>query len=232
MSEGQCAFALVVWLSFFWSLSVLGTCLVSVHIVVSFISYPLFVADALTTKCTALQSLRSETMTSRCRCGKRRRRRFSYRNSESGLLAFHLVPQTPTSFYFFVLSMPTLYLQVAHCAPLLFALRYWKNVSADAKNFIRQLFTPDPVKWPNVREAMEDPVRFPLSFYPALPLRIPPPSHLSLTRIFILTQWLTTSDPSVDHDLSGPLREHFSPRAKWRQGIARARIGGMLAHGH
>ena len=36
-------------------------------------------------------------------------------------------------------------------------------------------------------------------------------------------QWLTTHEPSVEHDLSTGLREHFDPRARWRFAIASAR---------
>ncbi|KAG5642130.1 hypothetical protein DXG03_003580 [Asterophora parasitica] len=35
--------------------------------------------------------------------------------------------------------------------------------------------------------------------------------------------WLTTHEPSTEHDLSTGLREHFDPRARWRQAIASAR---------
>ncbi|KAF5386526.1 hypothetical protein D9757_005933 [Collybiopsis confluens] len=70
--------------------------------------------------------------------------------------------------------------------------RYWKNVSAEAKDFIKRLLNPDPTKRPSAQEAFDDP-------------------------------WLTTHEHSEEHDLSGGLREHFDPRAKWRNAIASAR---------
>ncbi|KIK68706.1 hypothetical protein GYMLUDRAFT_190024 [Collybiopsis luxurians FD-317 M1] len=70
--------------------------------------------------------------------------------------------------------------------------RYWKNVSAEAKNFIKRLLSPDPVNRPSAVEAIADP-------------------------------WLTTHPHSEEHDLSEGLREHFDPRAKWRNAIASAR---------
>ncbi|KAE9395341.1 Pkinase-domain-containing protein [Gymnopus androsaceus JB14] len=76
--------------------------------------------------------------------------------------------------------------------------RYWKNVSIEAKNFIKRLLNPDPTKRPSAAEAFDEP-------------------------------WLTTHEPSEDHDLSGGLREHFDPRAKWRNAIAGARALHRLA---
>ncbi|RDB29938.1 Calcium/calmodulin-dependent protein kinase [Hypsizygus marmoreus] len=35
--------------------------------------------------------------------------------------------------------------------------------------------------------------------------------------------WLTTHEPSTEHDLSTGLREHFDPRARWKSAIASAR---------
>jgi serine/threonine protein kinase len=37
--------------------------------------------------------------------------------------------------------------------------RYWKNVSGQAKEFIRSLLNPDPAKRPTAEEAFSDPVR-------------------------------------------------------------------------
>ena len=36
-------------------------------------------------------------------------------------------------------------------------------------------------------------------------------------------QWLTTHEPSTEHDLSTGLREHFDPRARWRSAIGAVR---------
>ncbi|KAF8054316.1 Pkinase-domain-containing protein [Lyophyllum atratum] len=70
--------------------------------------------------------------------------------------------------------------------------RYWKNVSKEAKDFIKTLLQPDPAKRPTAAEAA---------------------SH----------RWLTTHEPSAEHDLSHGLRDHFDPRARWKSAIASAR---------
>lgn len=36
-------------------------------------------------------------------------------------------------------------------------------------------------------------------------------------------QWLTTHEPSTEHDLSTGLRDHFDPRARWRSAIGAVR---------
>ncbi|KAJ3780767.1 CAMK/CAMK1 protein kinase [Lentinula aff. detonsa] len=76
--------------------------------------------------------------------------------------------------------------------------RYWKNVSPQAKTFIKQLLNPDPTHRPSAAEASQDP-------------------------------WLTTHEPSEEHDLSEGLRDHFDPRSKWRNAIAGARALHRLA---
>ncbi|KAH9475741.1 Calcium/calmodulin-dependent protein kinase [Psilocybe cubensis] len=70
--------------------------------------------------------------------------------------------------------------------------RYWKNVSSEAKAFIKSLLNPDSTNRPTAAQALADP-------------------------------WLTTHEPSVEHDLSTGLREHFDPKARWRQAITSAR---------
>ncbi|KAF9463795.1 kinase-like domain-containing protein [Collybia nuda] len=70
--------------------------------------------------------------------------------------------------------------------------RYWKNVSVQAKTFIKSLLHPDPQRRPTAAEAFDD-------------------------------DWLTTHEPSTEHDLSTGLRDHFDPRARWRSAIASAR---------
>ncbi|KAL0579092.1 Calmodulin-dependent protein kinase cmk2 [Marasmius crinis-equi] len=77
-------------------------------------------------------------------------------------------------------------------AKIEFHERYWKNVSNEAKTFIRRLLNPDPTKRPTASETFDDP-------------------------------WLTTHEPSAEHDLGAGLREHFDPRARWRSAIASAR---------
>jgi calcium/calmodulin-dependent protein kinase I len=46
-------------------------------------------------------------------------------------------------------------------AKIEFHERYWKNVSPQAKEFIKTLLNPDPSKRPTVAEAFGDPVRSP-----------------------------------------------------------------------
>ncbi|KAJ3898350.1 kinase-like domain-containing protein, partial [Lentinula edodes] len=76
--------------------------------------------------------------------------------------------------------------------------KYWKNVSSEAKIFIKRLLNPDPTRRPTAAEALKD-------------------------------TWLTTHDPSEEHDLSDGLRDHFDPRSKWRNAIAGARAMHRLA---
>ncbi|KAF8154949.1 kinase-like domain-containing protein [Crassisporium funariophilum] len=71
--------------------------------------------------------------------------------------------------------------------------RYWKNVSSEAKDFIKSLLNPDSTLRPTAAQALADP-------------------------------WLTTHLPSVEHDLSTGLREHFDPKARWRAAITSARV--------
>ncbi|KZT40415.1 Pkinase-domain-containing protein [Sistotremastrum suecicum HHB10207 ss-3] len=66
--------------------------------------------------------------------------------------------------------------------------QYWKNVSNEAKDFIKRLLNVDPSKRPTADEATKDP-------------------------------WLTTHEPSTEHDLSQGLRENFNPRARWNSAI-------------
>ncbi|RPD58445.1 Pkinase-domain-containing protein [Lentinus tigrinus ALCF2SS1-6] len=76
-------------------------------------------------------------------------------------------------------------------AKIEFHERYWSNVSAEAKDFVKTLLNPDPAKRPSAEEALKH-------------------------------EWLTSHNPSNEHDLTG-LREHFDPRARWRTAIAGAR---------
>jgi len=66
--------------------------------------------------------------------------------------------------------------------------RYWKNVSTEAKEFIKSLLNPDPHKRPTAAEALE-------------------------------AHWLTTHEPSKEHDIGQGLRENFNPKARWRSAI-------------
>jgi calcium/calmodulin-dependent protein kinase I len=77
-------------------------------------------------------------------------------------------------------------------AQIEFQDRYWKNVSLEAKKFIRSLLNPNSSERPTVAQVLASP-------------------------------WLTTHEPSVEHDLSAGLRDHFDPRARWRSAIASAR---------
>ncbi|KAA1476373.1 Pkinase-domain-containing protein [Dentipellis sp. KUC8613] len=78
-------------------------------------------------------------------------------------------------------------------AKIEFHERYWKNVSDDAKSFIRALLNPDPAQRPAAVDAL---------------------AHPWLTR--------AAPDAEAEVDLSG-LRENFNPRARWRSAIASAR---------
>jgi len=46
---------------------------------------------------------------------------------------------------------------------------------------------------------------------------------LTSGRLLTSLQWLTTHQPSAEHDLSTGLRDHFDPKARWRSAIASAR---------
>ncbi|KIM71295.1 hypothetical protein PILCRDRAFT_830438 [Piloderma croceum F 1598] len=77
-------------------------------------------------------------------------------------------------------------------AKIEFHERYWKNVSVQAKSFIRGLLNPDPGLRPSAEAALGDP-------------------------------WLTTHQPSTEHDLSTGLRDNFNARARWRSAIGAVR---------
>ncbi|KAF8186263.1 kinase-like domain-containing protein [Pholiota molesta] len=91
-------------------------------------------------------------------------------------------------------------IQETTAAKVVFHEKYWKNVSAEAKNFITTLLNPDPCQRPTATESLAHP-------------------------------WLTTHDPSAEHDLSTGLREHFDPKARWRTAIASARAVHRLNSG-
>ncbi|KAI0059845.1 Pkinase-domain-containing protein, partial [Artomyces pyxidatus] len=85
-------------------------------------------------------------------------------------------------------------------AKIEFHARYWKNVSDEAKSFVRALLQPDPADRLTAAQALEH-------------------------------AWLTTHNPSTEHDLSG-LRDNFNPRARWRSAIASARaVARFNSHG-
>ncbi|KAF4607579.1 hypothetical protein EYR38_001651 [Pleurotus pulmonarius] len=83
-------------------------------------------------------------------------------------------------------------------AKIEFHERYWRNVSIQAKDFIRSLLNPDPKERPTAAAALQDP-------------------------------WLTTHEPSTEHDLSTGLRDHFDPKARWRSAITSARAISRLS---
>ncbi|KDQ23098.1 hypothetical protein PLEOSDRAFT_1049840, partial [Pleurotus ostreatus PC15] len=83
-------------------------------------------------------------------------------------------------------------------AKIEFHERYWRNVSIQAKDFIRSLLNPNPKERPTALQALQDP-------------------------------WLTTHEPSTEHDLSTGLRDHFDPKARWRSAIASARAISRLS---
>lgn len=59
---------------------------------------------------------------------------------------------------------------------------------------------------------------------------VPPPSTYSGTNQNRL-QWLTTHEPSTEHDLAVGLRENFDARARWKTAITGARALGRLNSG-
>ncbi|KAJ7457229.1 CAMK/CAMK1 protein kinase [Mycena galericulata] len=85
-------------------------------------------------------------------------------------------------------------------AKIEFHTKYWKNVSDEAKNFIKRLLNIDPAERPTAEAALADP-------------------------------WLTTHEPSTEHDLAAGLRENFDAKARWKTAIAGARALGRLNSG-
>ncbi|KAJ7620963.1 kinase-like domain-containing protein [Roridomyces roridus] len=85
-------------------------------------------------------------------------------------------------------------------AKIEFHAKYWKNVSEEAKAFIKRLLHVDPAERPSAELALVDP-------------------------------WLTTHEPSTEHDLSAGLRENFDAKARWKKAIAGARALGRLNSG-
>jgi calcium/calmodulin-dependent protein kinase I len=57
---------------------------------------------------------------------------------------------------------------------------------------------------------------------------------ITLILIVAVSQWLTTHEPSTEHDLSTGLRENFNPAARWRTAInatrAMHRLGSFKKH--
>ncbi|KIM37645.1 hypothetical protein M413DRAFT_77019 [Hebeloma cylindrosporum] len=58
----------------------------------------------------------------------------------------------------------------------------------------------------------------------------PDPSQRPTAAHALADTWLTTHEPSEEHDLSHGLREHFDPKARWRTAIASARALNRLNH--
>ncbi|KAF7313842.1 Protein kinase domain-containing protein [Mycena chlorophos] len=85
-------------------------------------------------------------------------------------------------------------------AKIEFHNKYWKNVSEEAKAFVKRLLQSNPPDRPSAADALSDP-------------------------------WLTTHEPSTEHDLGAGLRENFDARARWRSAIAGARALSRLNSG-
>ncbi|KAJ6555204.1 CAMK/CAMK1 protein kinase [Mycena vulgaris] len=90
--------------------------------------------------------------------------------------------------------------QETMAARIEFHTKYWKNVSGEAKEFIKRLLSLDPAARPTAEEALRDP-------------------------------WLTTHEPSTEHDLAVGLRDNFDARARWKTAITGARALGRLNSG-
>lgn len=94
--------------------------------------------------------------------------------------------------------------------------RYWKNISLQAKTFIKRLLNPDPAERPTAEEAYNNPVSgcgflFLLFFF------------FCGGGLKWLTQWLTIHEPSTEHDLSTGLRDNFDAKARWKSAIGAVR---------
>jgi len=85
-------------------------------------------------------------------------------------------------------------------AKIEFHTKYWKNVSDEAKAFIKRLLNLDPTERPTAEVALDDP-------------------------------WLTTHEPSTEHDLAVGLRENFDAKARWKTAIAGVRVLGRFNSG-
>lgn len=104
--------------------------------------------------------------------------------------------------------------------------RYWKNISETGTSCTPCHFTVSHLQFQPRTSSnpfltlIQSLDRLPnkhcvtplVSFYP----------HQPSCNIHFL-QWLTTYEPSTEHDLSTGLRDHFNPRARWRFAINSAR---------
>lgn len=86
--------------------------------------------------------------------------------------------------------------------------RYWKNISSEG-----EIFPPKVPFTYNISLAK--------TFIKSL--LNPDPSQRPSAAQALADPWLTTHEPSEEHDLSHGLREHFDPKARWRAAIASAR---------
>ncbi|KAG8933014.1 hypothetical protein FRC03_008634 [Tulasnella sp. 419] len=75
--------------------------------------------------------------------------------------------------------------------------RFWKNVSDEAKGFVKTLLNVDPANRPTADQALKE-------------------------------HWLTTHNPSTEHDLSEGLKANFNPRARWQSAITKIRAANRL----
>jgi len=93
-------------------------------------------------------------------------------------------------------------------AKIVFHERYWKNTSSEGEIFL--LKTRSLVTFSSAKSFIKS-------------LLNPDPLQRPSAAQALADPWLTTHEPSQEHDLSHGLREHFDPKARWRTAIASAR---------
>jgi len=86
--------------------------------------------------------------------------------------------------------------------------RYWKNTSIEGEIIPSE--TCSPITFPPAKTFIKS-------------LLNPDPLQRPTAAQALADPWLTTHEPSKEHDLSHGLREHFDPKARWRTAIASAR---------
>ncbi|KAF7303628.1 Protein kinase domain-containing protein [Mycena indigotica] len=102
-------------------------------------------------------------------------------------------------------------------AKIEFHTKYWKNVSDEGVHVV------------DLPSGFVQPKTSGKAFVKRL--LNPNPSERPTAAEALNDTWLTTHDPSTEHDLGAGLRENFDPRARWRSAIASARALSRLNSG-